>query len=130
MSFTVMRPLRLKSLIDDEEFFDAVLLENFFGFFEGGADGDGDEIVLGHDLADELAVIFLEAEVAVGEDASEARAASDGKAGDAVLIHDFEGLADGDVRGDGDGIDDHAGFGALDAVDFFGLAIDRDSCDG
>ncbi len=103
-----------------------MLLENFLGFFEGGADGDGDEVVLGHDLADKLAVIFLEAQVAVGEDAGETRAAGNGKAGYAVLIHDFQGLADGDVRGDGDGIHDHAGFGTLDAVDFFGLAIDGD----
>jgi len=71
--------LEIEILIDDQEFFDAVLLENFFGFFEGGADGDGNEIVLGHDLADELAVIFLEAKIAVGEDAGEARTASDGR---------------------------------------------------
>src|SRR5208282_3567902 len=101
-----------------------VLLKDFFGFFESRADSDGNEIVLGHDLADELTVIFLKAQIAVGEDAGEARTASDRQAGDAVLVHDFEGLADGDVRGDGDGIDDHAGFGAFDAIDFLGLTID------
>ena len=116
--------LEVEVLIDDEKFFDAMFLEDFFGFVEGGADGDGDEIVLGHDVADELGVIFLEAEVAVGEDAGEAGAAGDGKAGDAVLVHDFEGLAEGDVGGDGDGVDDHAGFGTLDTVDFFDLAVD------
>ena len=74
-------------------------------------------------------MIFFEAKIAIGEDAGEARAAGDGKAGDAVLGHDFEGLANGDVRGDGDGVDDHAGFGAFDAIDFFGLAIDETCCD-
>ena len=48
----------------------------------------------------------------------------DRQAGDAVLGHDVEGLAEGDVRGDGDGVDDHAGFGALDAVDLLELAVD------
>ena len=86
--------LEVEVLINDEKFFDAVFLENFFGFFERGADGDGDEIVFGHDLADELGVIFFEAQVAVGEDAGEASTASDGEAGDAVLGHDFEGLAE------------------------------------
>ena len=35
-------------LIDDEKFFDAMFLQDSFGFVERGADGDGDEIVLGH----------------------------------------------------------------------------------
>ena len=74
-----------------------MLLENLFGLVEGGADGNGNEIVLGHDLADELAMIFLEAEIAIGEDAGEPSAAGDGQAGDAVLGHDFECLANGDV---------------------------------
>src|SRR6266446_2064068 len=111
-------------LVNDEKFFDAVLLENFFGFVESGADGDGDEIVLGHHLADELRMIFFEAEVAVGEDACKASAARDGEAGDAVLGHDVERLAKGNVGRDGDRVDDHAGFGALDAVHFLELAVD------
>jgi len=89
-----------------------------------GADGDGDEIVFGHDLADELGVIFLETQVAIGEDAGEASPAGDGQAGDAVLGHDFEGLAESDVGRDGDGVNDHAAFRAFYAVDFFPLAID------
>ena len=77
-------------LIDDEKFFDAVFLQDAFGFFERGADGDGDEIVFGHDRADELIVIFFEAQIAVGENPSESRAAGDGHAGDMVFLHDFE----------------------------------------
>ena len=56
-------------LIDDEKFFNAMFLKDFFGFVECGANGDGDEIVLGHDLTDELSVIFFEAKVAIGEGA-------------------------------------------------------------
>ena len=71
-------------------------------------------------------MIFFEAEVAVGEDACQASAARDGEAGDAVLGHDVERLAEGDVGRDGDRVDDHAGFGALDAVHFLELAVDRE----
>src|SRR5215471_818650 len=116
--------LEVEVLIDDEEFFDAMFLQDFFRTLEGGADRDGDEIVFGHHLADQLAEIFFKAQVAVGEDASETCTAGNGQAGDAVLIHDFEGLADSDVRRNGDRVDNHARFGALHAVDFFALAVD------
>ena len=69
MSLALARPFQVEVLIDDEKFFDAMFLQDFFGFVEGGADGDGDEVVLGHHLADELGVVFFEAKVAVGEDA-------------------------------------------------------------
>src|SRR6266481_4302060 len=114
----------IEVLIDDEKFFDAMLLQKALRFVERGADGNGDEVILGHHGAYELIVIFFEAQVAVGEDAGEAGAARDRQAGDLVLVHDLEGLAEGDVGGDGDGVDDHAAFGALDAVDFFALAVD------
>src|SRR5258708_14702470 len=71
-------------------------------------------------------MVFFETEVAVGEDAVESSAAGDGEAGDAVLGHDVERLAKGDVGRDGDRVDDHAGFGALDAVHFLELAVDRE----
>src|SRR6266478_5736544 len=111
-------------LIDDEKFFDAMLLQEALSFVERGADRDSDQIVFGHHGADQLVVIFLEAQVAVGEDAGEAGAARDGQAGDLVLVHDLKGLAERNVRGDGDGVNDHAAFRALDAIDFFALAVD------
>ena len=39
-------------VVDDEELFDAVLVQDLLGFFERGADGDGDEVFLGHHVAD------------------------------------------------------------------------------
>ena len=110
-------------VVDDEEFFDTVLVEDLFGVFEGGADRDGDEVVLGHDVADGDAGVADEAEVAVGEDADEFAAFGDGDAGDFVAAHDFEGVGDGAVGVDGDGVDDHAGLGAFDFVDFAGLGV-------
>jgi len=101
-----------------------MLLENFFGLLEGGAHGDGDQVVLGHDLADELGMIFFETKIAVGENACEARTACNRETGDAVLGHDLESLPKGDIGGDGHGVDDHAGLGTLDAIDFLELAVD------
>ena len=49
-------------LIDDEKFFDAMLLQDALGFVERGADGNGDEIVLGHHRADELRCDFSRSE--------------------------------------------------------------------
>ncbi len=66
-------------LIDDEKFFDAMFLQNALGFFEGGADGNGDEIVFGHDGTDQLSVIFLKAKIAIGENAGKTRAAVTGR---------------------------------------------------
>ena len=58
-------------VVDDEELFDAVLVEDLFGLLERGADGDGDEVVLGHHVVDGDVGAGDEAEVAVGEDADE-----------------------------------------------------------
>ena len=117
-------PFEIEVLVDDQKFFDAVLLQNFFGFFERGAHGNGDEIFFRHHGVDELRVIFFEAEVAIGENSSEAGTARNGQARDAVLGHDFESLAKSDVWRNGDGVDDHARFGPFHAVDFFALTVD------
>ena len=110
--------------VDDEEFFDAVLVEDFLGLLERGADGDGDEVFFGHHFGDGDVGAGFEAEVAVGEDADQLAIAGDGDAGDLVAAHDFEGVGDELLGGHGDGIDDHAGLGALDLVDFAGLLLD------
>ena len=65
------------------------------GFFERGADGDGDEIFLGHHVVDGNVGAGFEAQVAVGEDADEAFVPGDGNAGDFVAAHDLEGVGDG-----------------------------------
>ena len=69
-------------------------------------------------------MIFFEAKIAIGEDSGEAGTARNGQAGDTVLGHNFKGLAKSDVGRDGDGVDDHAGFGALYSVHFLALPVD------
>ncbi len=114
----------LEVVIDDEEFFDAVLVQDVLGLFKGGADGHGDEVFLGHDGVDGEVGAGDEAEVAVGENADQLAVLGDGDAGDLVAAHDLKGGGDGFFGGDGDGVDDHAGFGALDLVDLAGLLLD------
>src|SRR5260370_839 len=79
----------IKVLIDDEKFFDAMLLQEALGFVERGADGDGDEVILGHHGAYELIVIFLKAQVAVGEDTGEAGNPGHRQVGDIKPVSSF-----------------------------------------
>ncbi len=72
--------LEVVLVVDDEKFFDAVLVENFFGIFERGAYGHGDEIFLGHHAVDGNVEAGFEAEVAVGENADELAMLGDGHA--------------------------------------------------
>ncbi len=101
-----------------------MLVEDLFGLLEGGSDGDGDEVFLGHHGVDGEVGAGDEAEVAVGEDSDEFLVLGDGDAGDLVAAHDVEGGGDGLLGGDGDGVDDHAGLGALYFVDLAGLLLD------
>ncbi len=111
-------------VVDDEELFDAVLVEDLLGLFECGSDGDGDEVFLGHHRVDAEVGAGDEAEVAVGEDSDELFVLGDGDAGDLVAAHDVECGGDGLLGRDGDGVDDHSAFRALDLVDLAGLLLD------
>ena len=59
-------------LVDDEQLLDPPLVQDPPRLLLAGADRHRREIVAGHQLADRLARIFGEADVAVGEDAARA----------------------------------------------------------
>ena len=101
-----------------------MLVEDVLSLLEGSANGDGDEVFLRHHLGNGDVGAGFETEVAVGEDADQLFVARDRDAGDFVAAHDLEGVGDELFGGHGDGIDDHAGLGALDLVDFAGLLLD------
>jgi hypothetical protein len=86
-----------------------MLVEDVLSLLEGGADGDGDEVGLGHHFSDGNVGSGFKAEVAVGEDADQLAVAGDGDAGNFVAAHDLEGVGDELLGGHGDGVDDHAG---------------------
>ncbi len=60
MSFTVISPFRLNSLIDDQKLFDPMLLQDALRFVERRADSNCDEIVLRHHRAYRLIEVSLE----------------------------------------------------------------------
>ena len=98
MSLTVIRPLSLKSLIDDQQLLDLGAMQNLARLVERGADRHGDQLLLGHHLGDRPGGVGLEAQVAIGQDADEAAFLAavfgDRHAGDAVLLHQLERFAD------------------------------------
>ena len=122
--------LEVVLVVDDQKFFDAMFVKNFFGFFERGSHGNRDEIFLGHHLVDGNVEAGFEAQIAIGENADQLSVLGDGHAGDLVLAHDLERIADLVGGEHGDRIDDHAAFRALHLVDFVGLLLDASDCDG
>ena len=116
--------LELVGVVDDQQFLHAVLVEDFLGLLQSGAHGDRDEILLGHHVVDGDVGAGDKAEIAVGEDADQFAIAGDRDAGDLESAHQLERIGDGLLRGDGDGVDDHAGFGALDLINLARLLRD------
>jgi hypothetical protein len=97
-------------------------------FLERGAHRHGDQIVLGHHFGDRQVEARLEAQIAVGEDAHQLAVLGHRHARDAVALISSCASEIFLIRPDGDGVDDHAAFTALDAVHFFGLPLDRTCC--
>src|SRR4029077_14267117 len=58
-------------IVDDEDFLDAMLMQEAFGFIGLHALAHRDKAVLGHELAHRLARLVSEAHGAVGENADE-----------------------------------------------------------
>ena len=111
-------------LIDDEQFLDAVLVEQGLAVGQVDAHRRGDQVLAGHDVVDAQLVVGDEAQVAVGDNAHQLVAVEHRQAGDAVVAHDRLHLGHALVAGHGDRVDDHAGLGLLDLFDLLGLAVD------
>ena len=112
-------------VIDNQQFFDPMAVEDFLGLFEGCAYGNGDEVFFRHHFRNRQIEARFEAQVAIGEDADQLALAGDRDARDAVMLHELERVRDFFAGPDGDGVDNHAAFTAFDAVDLFCLTIDR-----
>ncbi len=113
-------------VVDDDELLDAVLVQQAARLVLADALGDGDDLAR-HQFADRLARIVGEAHVAIGEDADEprslaVRAALDHRnAGYRGAPHQRQRVGERRVGKDGDGVDDHAAFEALDLAHLLGL---------
>ena len=62
-------------------------LQQALGLFERGSDGDGDQMLFGHHTADGLLEIFLEAQIAIGENAHQLGAARHRQSRNVILVH-------------------------------------------
>ena len=116
--------LQIVLIVDHQQLFHAVLVQNQLGFFKRGAHGNGDQVLLGHHVADGNIGAGFKAQVAVGENADQPLAARNRHAGDLVAAHHFESVGDHLVGPDGDRVNDHAALRALHLVDFAGLVGD------
>ena len=64
------------------------------GLFQRGADGNGDQILLGHNFFDRQFEAILKSQVAIGQDAHELALERDGYSGNVVLLHNAERIGD------------------------------------
>jgi hypothetical protein len=90
--------------VDDQQFFDAELMQELLRFLFAHAFLHRDELFLRHQFGNRLIGIGGEAHVAMGEDADELagravrRALDHGHAGDGVMLHDGERLGERLIR--------------------------------
>jgi hypothetical protein len=113
--------------VHHRQLLDLVAVEDLLRLRERRPDRRGDEVARGHERRDGLLDVALEAEVAVREDPDEhARGIGDRNAGDLVVRHQLEGLADERVGRQRDRLDDHARLRPLHLVDLGHLGLDRE----
>ena len=81
-------------LVHHQQLLDPVLMQQALGLVAADVVRHRDQPVLGHQLADGLALVAGEADVAVGEDADQLAAAAlhHGEARDLILLHQAEGI--------------------------------------
>ena len=116
--------LQIVLIVHHQQLFHAVLVQDQLGLFQRGAHRNGDQVLLGHHVADGNVGAGLKAQVAVGEDAHQLLALRHRHAGDLVAPHHFQRVADHLVRADGHRVHDHAALRALHLVDLAGLVGD------
>ena len=116
--------LQVVLIVDHQQLFHAVLVQDQLGLFERGAHRHGDQVFLGHHVADGNVGAGFKAQVAVGQNAHQPLALRHRHAGDLVAPHHFERVADHLVRADGHRVHDHAALRALHLVDLAGLVGD------
>ncbi len=118
-------------LVDHHQLLDAVLMQQPARFVLGDALADGDHLAR-HQLGDRLARIVGEAHVAVGDDAEESGRLAVGAAldhrhaGNAGPSHQRQRVGERRVGEDGDRVDHHAAFEALDLAHLLRLLLGRE----
>ena len=117
--------LEVELVVNDQDFFQAVLVQQLTDFVLVGAFADGDQTLFrGHHVADLGVQAAFEAHVTGGDDADQVAVRQHRNAGDVVQAGQVEQVAHGGVGVDGDRVLDHASLELLDLADFAGLLFD------
>ncbi len=119
MSFTVIMPRSRPSVIDDQHLLDAVTVQELQHLFARRVLAHGHELLARrHDLRHRQVQLFLEADVAVSDDADDLVAVGgDRKSGDPLGARQRDDIADRRVRPDGNWVLDDPALVLLDAPD-------------
>ena len=114
-------------MVNQRQFFDAVAVEDGFGFGLGAAGRGGDEAFAGcHDIADQDVFVFLDPDVPAGDDTEDNVAGiDDGESFDVGFAHAAAELAEGGVGRDGFRAGDDDVFGAFDTAHHGDLLFQR-----
>ena len=111
--------------VNDRELFNLVVTEDVACFFERRADGNGDEVFLGHHFVDLYVEVVHEAEVTVGDDADElVVVVNDRHTGDLVLAHELVSFVNVVVRVEEERIGNNAVFASLYSFNLVALHFD------
>ena len=112
-------------LINNQQLFDAVLMQMTLGFLKRNAHGHRDEILAGHHVAHADGVsIFDKADITVGDDALQGTVVHNRKTGNPEIMHQGKGFTDRALGADGDGVKNHAALALLDTLDLESLLGD------
>ena len=118
------QPAQMVLTVHDRELLDLMPAQDLACLLKRGADGYGDEVFLGHHVANRHVEVVHEAEVAVGDDADElARLVADRHTGDLILAHQFVGFVDVVVRVEEEGVCDDAVLAPFYAFDLIALRL-------
>ena len=119
--------LELERIVDHQQAFELVSVEQRLGLRRRGAVLDGDQLVArGHDLADRHVVTGFEAQVAASDDTDHLAAVDHRESGNAQLLLHVQHLPDRMGGGDDHRIPQHPGFVPFDPGHFGRLLLRRE----
>jgi hypothetical protein len=119
------QPLQPPVIVHHGKLFDAVAVQDLDGFLQRGAHGRRHQAFAAHHLVHGAAVVRLELQVAVGDDADEpAILAHHGNPAHAEPVHQRQQVGKQLVGANGDGVLNHPAFRPLHPVHLLGLPVD------
>src|SRR5580765_3904624 len=111
-------------VVDDQELFDPVLLQDCLRLIQGCADRNRYQRLRRHHFRNRQLETCFETQIAIGDNSYQVSVFIDDRyAADVITLHYIEGFTHGTVLPNSYRIDDHPGFGSFHFVHFFSLAL-------